>query len=140
MGHLASDSFWAAYQRLPADVRALAGKNFALLKNDPHPPSLRFEKADKYWNVRIGLHYRALSKPVDGDFRRSWIGAHEDYDRLIGQISRKRPVRNSSSDSVNRRSSAPFPASRSILASNNAASNGSYQARNLRSSAVMPAL
>jgi hypothetical protein len=34
MKHLASDSFWQGYGKLPPDVREIAGKNFALLKSD----------------------------------------------------------------------------------------------------------
>jgi len=84
MKHLASDSFWEAYEKLPPDIREIADKNFALLKNDPRHPSLHFKKVGKYWSVRIGPHYRALSKQIDGDFRWNWIGSHDEYDRLIG--------------------------------------------------------
>jgi hypothetical protein len=84
MKHLASDSFWAAYEKLPPDIRELADKNFALLKADLHHPSLRFKKVKKYWSVRIGLGHRALARKVGDDFRWHWIGSHEEYDRLIG--------------------------------------------------------
>jgi len=40
MKHLARRAFWEAYARLPEQVRALAHKNFALLKDDPRHPSL----------------------------------------------------------------------------------------------------
>jgi hypothetical protein len=81
--HLASDEFWSAYARLPADIRDLADKNFALLKIDSRHPSLHFKDAGRYWSVRIGSHYRALAKREDDDFRWHWIGSHAEYDRLI---------------------------------------------------------
>jgi hypothetical protein len=37
MRHFASRAFWEAYERLPAQVRELADKNYALLKQrSPH--------------------------------------------------------------------------------------------------------
>jgi hypothetical protein len=44
MRHLASRAFWEAYQKLPEQVRALADKNYALLKENPRHPSLQFKK------------------------------------------------------------------------------------------------
>jgi hypothetical protein len=55
--HFASDSFWRAYMRLPDNVRALADKNFALLKREPRHPSLRLKQVGRYWSVRVGVHY-----------------------------------------------------------------------------------
>lgn len=59
-------AFWEAYDRLPAAVRDLADKNYALLKSDPDHPSLHFKKISRLWSVRIGLRYRALATDVDG--------------------------------------------------------------------------
>jgi hypothetical protein len=83
MRHLASAEFWECYGRLSPDVRALADKNFALLKSDPRHPSLHFKKVGKYWSIRIGSHCRALGKKVDSNFHWHWIGTHDEYDRLI---------------------------------------------------------
>lgn len=43
MIHTASARFWRCYDALPAEIRALADKNFALLKADPAHPSLQFK-------------------------------------------------------------------------------------------------
>ena len=61
MRHFASPAFWQAYANLPESVRALADKNYQLLKSDPQHPSLRFKKLGRYWSVRVGLRYRALA-------------------------------------------------------------------------------
>jgi hypothetical protein len=61
MRHLASRAFWEAYQKLPEQVRALADKNYALLKENPRHPSLQFKKVGRFWSVRVGLRYRALA-------------------------------------------------------------------------------
>ena len=83
MRHFASRTFWEAYQRLPAQVRALANKNYALLKQDSQHPALRFKKIGKYWSVRVGLRYRALAVESGDDLVWFWIGSHADYDALI---------------------------------------------------------
>ena len=81
MKHFASRAVWALYETLPENVRALADKNFALLKENPQHPSLHFKKAGRFWSVRIGAHYRALATEVDGDLRWHWIGSHAKYDQ-----------------------------------------------------------
>ena len=81
MRHYASDHFWKLYDALPPEIRELADKNFALLKENPQHPSLRFKKVGRIWSVRIGLRYRALATQVGNDFRWHWIGAHDEYDR-----------------------------------------------------------
>ena len=83
MRHFASPAFWTAYSNLPENVRALADKNYALLKENPQHPSLHFKKAGRYWSVRVGLRYRALAVEVDGGLLWFWIGSHADYDALL---------------------------------------------------------
>jgi hypothetical protein len=82
--HHASPAFWALYDALPAPVRALADKNFALLKADPRHPSLHFKSVGRYRSVRVGAHYRALAVEVDDGLLWFWIGSHGEYDRLVG--------------------------------------------------------
>jgi hypothetical protein len=84
MRHFASPAFWDAYQKLPEAVRALADKNYALLKNDPRHPSLHFKQVGRFWSVRIGLRYRALATEIDEGLLWFWIGSHADYDAMIG--------------------------------------------------------
>lgn len=86
MQHFASHSFWSAYEKLPARIRELADKNFALLKANPQHPSLHFKKIGKYWSVRVGSGYRALAREVEGGFLWGWIGTHAQYDWLIKSL------------------------------------------------------
>jgi hypothetical protein len=83
MRHFASSAFWHAYERLPEHVRALADKNYALLKSDPKHPSLRLKKTGDYWSVRVGIGYRALAVEIDEGLLWFWIGSHAQYDELI---------------------------------------------------------
>lgn len=64
-------------------MRALADKNYALLKENPQHPSLKLKKVGRFWSVRVGLRYRALAVDVDGGLLWFWIGSHTDYDALI---------------------------------------------------------
>jgi hypothetical protein len=82
--HLATADFWACYEKLPAAIRSLADKNFALLKGDPAHPSLQFKKIGSLRSVRVGIAYRALGVEIEGGVLWYWIGSHADYDKLIG--------------------------------------------------------
>ena len=83
MRHFASPSFWELYQKLPADIRELADKNYEFLKADPKHPSLHLKKAGKYWSVRVGRKYRALGIEIDEGVLWFWIGTHAEYDKLL---------------------------------------------------------
>jgi hypothetical protein len=83
MRHLASPTFWAAYEKLPISIRDLADRNYALLKENPHHPSLRLKKVGRFWSVRVGLRYRALAVEVDEGLLWFWIGSHADYDHIL---------------------------------------------------------
>ena len=83
MKHLASPTFWEAYGKLPESVRALADKNYALLKENPRHPSLQLKKVGRFWSVRVGSRYRALAVQVDEDLLWFWIGSHADYDAIV---------------------------------------------------------
>jgi hypothetical protein len=82
--HFASERFWTLYEALPSEVRALAQKAYALLKANPRHPSLRFKRIGSFFSVRVGLHYRALGRELNGDILWFWIGTHDEYDKLVG--------------------------------------------------------
>jgi hypothetical protein len=74
-------SFWKCYDRLPAHVRKLADKNFALFKHDPGHPSLGFAKKGEIYTVEIGRSYLALARERNGHYY-CWIGIHEEYNKF----------------------------------------------------------
>jgi hypothetical protein len=82
MNHSASAEFWAAYEKLPRNIRVLADKNFALLKENPQHPSLHFKKVGRFWSARIGIHYRALAVEVPDGMLWIAIVPHGEYDRI----------------------------------------------------------
>ncbi len=58
MIHRADADFWNDYRALPAAMRALAGKQFAVVKQNPQHPSLQFKKIGQrggreVWPARV---------------------------------------------------------------------------------------
>jgi hypothetical protein len=47
MNDFATPDFWYHYRQLPREVRELADKNFALLRQNLHHSSLRLKKAEE---------------------------------------------------------------------------------------------
>ena len=84
MIHYAAPSFWQRYRELPEPVRALADKQFALLKGNPQHPSLHFKRIGRLHSVRVGRYYRALAVDVTDGVLWFWIGTHDEYDRVVG--------------------------------------------------------
>ncbi|MGH8497901.1 MAG: type II toxin-antitoxin system RelE family toxin [Methylococcales bacterium] len=83
MNHFTSPEFWFYYRQLPNGIQQLADKNFALLKTDPHHPSIRLKKVGNFWSARVGIRYRALAKERTEGLVWFWIGPHRAYDKLI---------------------------------------------------------
>jgi len=81
--HRANPKFWRFYRKLPPEVQKLADANFALLKEDPHHPSLHFKKAGRFWSARVGIHFRAVAVERGSDMVWFWIGRHDEYDSII---------------------------------------------------------
>jgi hypothetical protein len=81
--HFASPTFWETYAKLPENIRALADRNYALLKQNPRHPSLRLKRVGRLWSVRVGSRYRALAVEVETGLLWFWIGSHSDYDAMV---------------------------------------------------------
>jgi hypothetical protein len=90
--HTASVRFWTLYEALPKPVRAVADKNFQLLKSDPKHPSLHFKRIGKLWSVRVGEHHRALGHDsvdvaMGSDDRREIEELYSRLEREIDSLS-----------------------------------------------------
>ncbi len=83
MNHFADPDFWFCHRQLPDDIRELADKSFALLRENPRHPSLRLKKVGILYSARIGLHYRALAREYADGLQWFWIGHHSTYDQLL---------------------------------------------------------
>ena len=85
--HRTTDQFRRRFKTLPRHIQQLSRRNFQLLKDNPHHPSLHFKKVGNLWSVRIGLDYRALAIQEGQDFIWVWIGTHDEYDRMISKAN-----------------------------------------------------
>ena len=77
-----SPEFWRLYRALPAEVKAVARKNYQLWSNNALYPSLHFKSIGKpNWSVRVGDQYRAVGKFLREEFLWEWIGTHEECNK-----------------------------------------------------------
>jgi hypothetical protein len=75
------------YAQLPEQIQNLADKNYDLLKSNPRDLSLHFKKVGELWSVRVGKDFRALRFQETEGIVLFWIGAHEEYDKIIKKIT-----------------------------------------------------
>ena len=85
--HRTTPQFWKYFKGLPESVQTVAKKNFELLKTDSMHPSLHFKKIGKVWSARAGINHRALAVEDGDDYIWVWIGAHDEYERIIKQMA-----------------------------------------------------
>lgn len=78
--------FRELYANLPSKVKMDAKKAYKIFQENASYPGLQYKcvhKVAKIYSVRINLDYRALGV-LDGDeIIWSWIGSHQDYDKLL---------------------------------------------------------
>lgn len=80
-------SFWRAYERLSESNRRAARRAYALFKENPEQPSLRFKKLGGYeqvWSVRGNEQYRAIGERKGDTIVWVWVGTHNEFDKLFG--------------------------------------------------------
>ena len=76
-------SFRDRFGKLPPDIRRLARKNFKLWLRNPSHPSLHFKKTGDFWSARVGGNHRALAVWNQDQVEWFWIGAHDEYEKLL---------------------------------------------------------
>ncbi len=86
MRHFTSPNFWKHYHQLPGEMQRQTDAAFALLKQNPRHPSLRFERKGKGWSARVSRGYRVLAKERTEGLVWFWIGPHDEYERLVGLL------------------------------------------------------
>lgn len=83
MKSIATPDFWECYEALPDDIQRRADLAYALWRENPRHPSLRFMRKGDWWSVRVTDNYRALADLEDDTFIWFFIGTHEEYMRLL---------------------------------------------------------
>lgn len=81
--------FREALAALPPDVQEAARRAYERFRTDPAHPSLRFKRVHEerpIYSARINRGIRALGVVTGDVVVWFWIGAHDDYDRLIASL------------------------------------------------------
>lgn len=83
MRHRATKRFWQSYDRLPKEVQQSADRAYAVLRENPAHPALRFKKAGEFWSARVGIGHRALAIDDSEGYIWVWIGTHAEYEGML---------------------------------------------------------
>jgi hypothetical protein len=83
--HRATKSFWKAFNALSPELQKQARKQYALLRENPQHPSLRFKPIGELWSARVNDDYRALAVKRENGFVWFWIGPNDEYDKILAQ-------------------------------------------------------
>ena len=81
--------FWKRYAALPEVVQRRADKAYKMWQANPYARGLNFKRVGKQkpiYSVRIGRNYRALGLLESDAILWFWIGAHDEYERLLKHI------------------------------------------------------
>lgn len=78
--------FWRHYSQLPTDIRRRTAKAYRIWRIHPQSPGLQFKRVGKrraVYSVRITDAYRVLGLLEGETIYWFWIGAHDEYERII---------------------------------------------------------
>lgn len=72
---------------LPEDAQRQAREAYVLFKRNPRHPSLHFKRISpsdpSLYSARVGEHYRAIGLLEGDTVYWTWIGTHEEYNKVI---------------------------------------------------------
>ena len=89
MKSITTSQFWKHYDALPEEVQRQADRAYVLWQINPHGHGLYFKRAGKQqpvYSVRISRGYRALGILEGDTILWFWIGAHDQYERLLERL------------------------------------------------------
>jgi len=81
-----TERFRRAFGALPDHVQKRARHAYRRFRDDPAHPGLHFKQIHAkrpIYSVRVGLGYRALAVRDGDTVTWFWIGAHDEYERLL---------------------------------------------------------
>ena len=90
LGSALSPKFFDTYRHLPARIRAKARESYRLFAADP--ASVKFKAIKRLANgnqlcsARVTRDYRVLGVLMNDIVVWFWIGSHDNYERLIGEL------------------------------------------------------
>ena len=82
--------FWRLFDELAPETQEAAPRALGLWRDTPDLPSLQFKRVSRkepVYSVRTGLSRQAPHMLRGDTVLWFWIGAHDDFDRLLGRGS-----------------------------------------------------
>jgi len=79
-------TFWRLFDKLPADAQARAREAYKQFSANPAHSGLQLKRVSgkrPLYSARIGIQYRAVGLLEGDTITWFWIGAHDEYDRLL---------------------------------------------------------
>ena len=73
----------ASLRPAASDIRPRASKQYAIFGQNPRHPSLQLKPVGEFWSARVNDAYRALAVREGNIFTWFWIGAHDEYERML---------------------------------------------------------
>jgi hypothetical protein len=98
--------FRKAFENLPEQVQEQAREAYRQFKRNPFHPSLHFKQvhpSKPIYSVRINVDYRAVGIRDGDEVVWFWIGGHEAYDKVVGQLLPASSVQPSDADTASGR-------------------------------------
>jgi hypothetical protein len=84
-----TERFRKTFAALPKKVQTQAKEAYSQFRQDPFYPSLRFKRVHStkpIYSVRINVEYRAVGIQDDNVMVWFWVGAHDDYAKLLARL------------------------------------------------------
>jgi mRNA-degrading endonuclease RelE of RelBE toxin-antitoxin system len=84
----ATPGFWRQYNRLPHKEQRRARKAYQTWRANPSTPGLRFKRVSEeepIYSARVSDDYRVLGLLEGDTVVWFWIGAHDEYERILKQ-------------------------------------------------------
>ncbi|MEK6714048.1 MAG: hypothetical protein AABY41_07640 [Nitrospirota bacterium] len=84
-----TERFRKAFAGLPKQVQHQAKDAYKQFKQNPFSPSLRFKRVHStkpIYSTRINVEYRAVGIQDENGMIWFWIGAHDDYTKLLSRL------------------------------------------------------
>ena len=67
------------------EIRRRADKHFEVWMRNPRHPSMQLKAVGEFWSARVTDDFRALAFREDNVFTWFWIGAHDQYDKILSR-------------------------------------------------------
>ena len=84
---LREGNYWKSMEKLPEEVRKKAEKTYAMWRENPKHPALRFKKihpTQPIYSFRVGVAYRTIGvEAADNRLVWFWVGSFAEFEKAV---------------------------------------------------------